>query len=67
MASCTQEVLGPDRIGALMTTTESSLGRVADVIDEYLRLGLDGIFLRPLSPDGFAVKTKESHRYDAKR
>jgi uncharacterized protein len=62
-----QEVLGPDRIGALMTTTEGSLGRVAEIVDEYLRMGLDGIFLRPLSPYGFAVKTKQFHRYDAKR
>src|SRR4029077_20050426 len=61
-----QEVLGPERIGALMTTTEGSLGRVAEIVDEYLRLGLDGIFLRPLSPYGFAVKTKQFHRYDAK-
>jgi uncharacterized protein len=50
-----QAVLGPDRVGALMTTTESSLGRVDEVIDEYLQLGLDGIFLRPLSPFGFAI------------
>jgi uncharacterized protein len=62
-----QEVLGPDRIGALMTTTEGSLGRVVEIVDEYLRLGLDGIFLRPLSPYGFAVKTKQFQRYDAKR
>jgi uncharacterized protein len=62
-----QEALGADRVGALMTTTESSLGRVSEIIDEYLRLGLDGIFLRPLSPYGFAVKTKQFHRYDAKR
>jgi uncharacterized protein len=62
-----QEILGSDRVGALMTTTESSLGRVTEIVDEYLRLGLDGIFLRPLSPYGFAVKTKQFHRYDAKR
>jgi uncharacterized protein len=62
-----QEVLGRDRVGALMTTTESSLSRVEEIIDEYLHLGLDGIFLRPLSPYGFAVKTKQFHRYDAKR
>jgi uncharacterized protein len=62
-----QEILGPDRIGALMTTTEGSLGRVTEIVDEYLRLDLDGIFLRPLSPYGFAVKTKQFHRYDAKR
>ena len=41
-----QEVLGKDRVGALMTTTEASLGRVEDIVDEYVRLGLDGIFLR---------------------
>jgi uncharacterized protein len=62
-----QEVLGPDRVGALMTTTEASLDRVDEIIDEYLKLGLDGIFLRPLSPFGFAIKTKQYHRYDATR
>jgi uncharacterized protein len=62
-----QEVLGRDRIGALMTTTEASLGRVEEIIDEYVRLGLEGIFLRPLSPYGFAIKTKQFGRYDADR
>ncbi|WP_409190635.1 His-Xaa-Ser system radical SAM maturase HxsB [Bradyrhizobium sp. RDM4] len=61
-----QEALGPDRIGALMTTTDASLGRVDEIIEEYLKLGLDGIFLRPLSPFGFAIKTKQYQRYDAK-
>lgn len=60
-----QEVLGKDRVGALMTTTERSLGRVEEIIDEYLQLDLDGVFLRPLSPYGFAVKTKQFYRYDA--
>jgi uncharacterized protein len=60
-----KEVLGPDRVGALMTTTAGSLDRVDDIIDEYLKLGLDGIFLRPLSPHGFAIKTKQFHKYDA--
>jgi uncharacterized protein len=61
-----QEVLGPERVGALMTTTEASLDRVEDIIDEYLRLDLDGIFLRPLSPYGFAVKTKAIRKYNSK-
>ncbi|MFN6555307.1 His-Xaa-Ser system radical SAM maturase HxsB [Mycolicibacterium septicum] len=56
--------LGPDRVGALMTTTEASLARVEEIVDEYLRHGLDGIFLRPLSPYGFALKTKQFHKYD---
>lgn len=62
-----QEILGPDRVGALMTTTEASLDRAKDIVDEYVSLGLDGIFLRPLSPYGFAIKTKQFQRYDAKR
>jgi len=62
-----QEALGRDRVGALMTTTEHSLDRVEEIIDEYVSLGLDGIFLRPLSPYGFAVKTKQIQKYDAKR
>jgi len=62
-----QEVLGRDRIGALMTTTEASLERVEAIIDEYLSLDLDGIFLRPLSPYGFAIKTKLFRGYGAAR
>jgi His-Xaa-Ser system radical SAM maturase HxsB len=61
-----QEVLGPGRVGALMTTTEASLDRVEEIVDEYLRLDLDGVFIRPLSPYGFAVKTKAIRKYDSK-
>ena len=50
-----------------MTTTEASLDRVEQIVDEYLSLGLDGIFLRPLSPYGFAIKTKQFNRYSGKR
>src|SRR6202030_2989304 len=62
-----KEILGSDRVGALMTTTEASLDRVDDIIDQYLELGLDGIFLRPLSPFGFAIKTKQFAKYDAQK
>jgi His-Xaa-Ser system radical SAM maturase HxsB len=62
-----QRVLGADRVSALMTTTERSLDRVEEIIDEYVALGLDGVFLRPLSPYGFAVKTKQIKKYDATR
>jgi hypothetical protein len=50
-----------------MTTTEASLSRVEEIVDEYVSLGLDGIFLRPLSPYGFAVKTKLFQGYDTDR
>lgn len=59
--------LGYDQVSALMTTTESSLDKVRDIIDEYLKLGFKGIFLRPLSPYGFAIKTKKFMAYNTER
>lgn len=56
--------LGPDKVSALMTTTNASLPRVTEIIDEYVAQGIDGIFLRPLSPYGFAIKTKFYKAYD---
>lgn len=56
--------LGPDFVSALMTTTPASLPRVTDVIDEYVRQGFASIFLRSLSPYGFAVRSKLVRRYD---
>jgi uncharacterized protein len=61
-----QAALGIQRVGALMTTTEASLDRVEEIVDEYLNLDLDGIFLRPLSPFGFAVKTKAFRKYNSR-
>jgi uncharacterized protein len=60
-----RNALGRDRVSALMTTTKLSLGRVRDIIDEYISQGFRGIFLRPLSPYGFALKTKSFKAYDA--
>lgn len=60
-------VLGRDRVSAVMTTTLRSLERVTEIVDEYLRLGFNGIFLRPLSPYGFAIKTKSYMKYDVQR
>lgn len=55
--------LGHDAVAALMTTAPDSLGRVRAIIDEYLRQGFDSIFLRSLSPYGFAVKASLIRRY----
>lgn len=49
--------LGPYAVSALMTTTPASLGRVEEIVDEYVRLGFRSIFLRSLSPYGFAAKS----------
>jgi His-Xaa-Ser system radical SAM maturase HxsB len=60
-----RSILGRDRVGALMTTTKASLGRITEIVDEYVRNGFSGIFLRPLQPYGFAIKTKFYRSYDA--
>ncbi|WP_305967436.1 His-Xaa-Ser system radical SAM maturase HxsB [Marinobacter salsuginis] len=62
-----REKLGPDRISALMTTSELSLSHPREIIDEYLDADFKGIFLRPLSPYGFAVKTHQIEKYDFER
>jgi His-Xaa-Ser system radical SAM maturase HxsB len=58
-----RRALGPDLVSALMTTTPASLERVTDIIDEYVRQGFGSIFLRALSPYGFAVRTSLVRRY----
>ena len=55
--------LGPERVSALMTTTKASLSRVKEIIDLYVNLDFGGIFLRNLSPYGFAIKTKSFDSY----
>ena len=52
-----------DCVSALMTTTKNSLGHFKEIIDEYLRLGFKGIFLRSLNPYGFAKQRKEKIAY----
>lgn len=59
--------LGKDQVSALMTTTSASLGRVKDIIDEYVAHEFDGIFLRSLSPYGFAIKTKSFAAYSTEK
>lgn len=59
-----KRILGDDNVSALMTTSKDSLEQSVDIINEYVKLGFSGIFLRPLSPYGFAVKTKWFDSYD---
>lgn len=56
IASARRE-LGHYAVSALMTTTPASLGRVEEIVDEYVRLGFHSVFLRSLSPYGFAAKS----------
>lgn len=42
------------QIGAIQTTTNVSLHYPREIIDQYLEVGIDNIFLRPLTPLGMA-------------
>jgi His-Xaa-Ser system radical SAM maturase HxsB len=58
-----RKILGVGKVAALMTTTQLSLQHPIEIIDEYVRRGFHSIFLRPISPYGFAVKTKKKTGY----
>jgi His-Xaa-Ser system radical SAM maturase HxsB len=62
-----REIVGRDSVSALMTTTERSLTQVEAIIDEYVAQEFNEIFLRPISPYGFAVRTKTFGAYGAQR
>ena len=51
----TKKILGEDNISALMTTTVESLKFPIEIINQYRALGFNSIFLRPISPYGFAT------------
>ncbi|MDP2090481.1 MAG: His-Xaa-Ser system radical SAM maturase HxsB [Candidatus Gracilibacteria bacterium] len=53
-----------NKIGALLTVTKKSLSRYKEIIDTYIKLGLDSIFLRPLNPYGFAAAELEKLGYE---
>jgi His-Xaa-Ser system radical SAM maturase HxsB len=59
-----RKILGTSQVAALMTTTKLSLQHPIEIIDEYVRQGFHSIFLRPLSPYGFATKTRHKTGYE---
>jgi len=56
--------LGANSISALTTLTKRSLSIPEAIVDEYVRLGFRSIFLRPLSPYGFARRSTRKLGYD---
>lgn len=50
-----------------MTTTRRSLDYPIEIVDEYVAQGFRSIFLRPISPYGFAVKSKHRTGYEMNR
>jgi uncharacterized protein len=59
-----RSALGHERVSALMTTTERSLPRAREIVDEYRRQTFSAIFLRSISPFGFATRGNADRRYD---
>ena len=57
-------ILGDDGISALPTLTRRSMTDPRKLIDHYRDLGFPSIFLRPISPYGFALKTRKKVGYD---
>lgn len=51
------------RIGALTTVTKKTLSNYKELIDTYINVWLDSIFLRPLNPYWFAAKNFEELGY----
>lgn len=49
-----RERFGNDRVSALPTILPRDYDRLPDVIEAYRDLGFDSLFLRPVSPHGFA-------------
>lgn len=61
-----RRILGHDKVSALMTTTKLSLDYPIEIVDEYFNLGFQGIFLRNISPYGFALRSDKS-KYDTEK
>jgi len=59
-----RKALGHDGVSALMTTTRLSLAHPEAIVNEYVEHGFDHIFLRPISPYGFAVRTRRHTGYE---
>ena len=59
-----RNILGKSRVSALMTTTNLSLEHPVEIVEEYYRQGFRNIFLRPISPYGFAVKNEAKNKYE---
>lgn len=55
--------LGQDAVSALLTPTAKSLDQPEAIIDEYVARGFNSVFLRWLSPYGFAVRSERRIGY----
>jgi His-Xaa-Ser system radical SAM maturase HxsB len=60
-----RSTLGFHRVNCLTTISKYSLSFPLQIVNSYFELGFQGIFLRPLSPFGFAAATQHRIGYSA--
>lgn len=60
----TRQILGVDAVSALMTTSELALDYPKEIVDEYIKDGFYGIFLRALNPYGLAAQNENWCKYN---
>jgi len=58
-----RKYLGTDSVSALMTTTSHTIGNFNQIVDKYIELEFNSIFLRSLNPYGFAKRDKHKLAY----
>lgn len=61
-----QSELGQFSVNCLTTISRNSLNYSHEIIDSYISLNFNSIFLRPISPFGFAAKTQSQQGYSVK-
>ena len=54
------------KMGVAVTISRFSLPYYKEIVDEYIKLGFDDFYLRPLNPFGFTVKSFKKIGYSAK-
>ncbi|NKC16052.1 MAG: His-Xaa-Ser system radical SAM maturase HxsB [Gammaproteobacteria bacterium] len=60
-----RSAMGTDRVAALATITRATLAQPAALVDEYFLHDFTSIFIRPLSPLGFASRPNSRLTYSA--
>ncbi len=61
--SLTRAVLGKDGASPLLTVSRTNLGQLPQVVDEYIRKGFQGVFIRALNPYGNAIDNMDTLGY----
>lgn len=58
-----RSVLGFDMVSPLQTTSVQAIDYPIEIVDEYVRLGFKGLFLRALNPYGLASFNQDWNKY----